>query len=50
MDPVLGSAAFTVEHMEHNLGRVIGSNIAGEAASSIRVFVRDGIIQSAFPF
>jgi hypothetical protein len=29
--------------VEYNLGRVIGTNIAGDAASSIRVFVRDGI-------
>ena len=36
--------------VEHNLGRVIGTNIAGDAASSIRVFVRDGVIQTAFPF
>jgi hypothetical protein len=36
--------------IEHNLGRVIGTNIAGDAASSIRVFVRDGVIQTAFPF
>lgn len=28
---------------------MIGTNIAGDAASSIRVFVRDGIIQIAFP-
>jgi hypothetical protein len=42
-----GPGAFTVEHA---LGRTIGTNIAGEAASSIRVLVRDGIIQTAFPF
>jgi hypothetical protein len=42
-----GPGAFTVEHA---LGRTIGTNIAGEAASSIRVFVRDGIIETAFPF
>jgi hypothetical protein len=36
--------------VEHSLGRVIGTNIAGDAASSIRVFVRDGVIQTAFPF
>lgn len=41
------SGAFQVEH---DLGRVIGTNIAGESATSIRVFVRDGIIQTAFPF
>lgn len=42
-----GPGAYMVEH---NLGRAIGTNIAGEAASSIRVFVRDGVIQTAFPF
>jgi RHS repeat-associated protein len=42
-----GKTSFTVEH---SLGKTIGKNIAGEAASSIRVFVRDGIIQTAFPF
>jgi filamentous hemagglutinin len=36
--------------IEANLGRTIGTNIAGDAASSIRVFVRDGTIQTAFPF
>lgn len=29
--------------VEHNLGRVIGTNIAGDAASSIRIFVRDAL-------
>jgi filamentous hemagglutinin len=42
-----GPGAFVVEH---SLGRTIGANIAGEAASAIRVHVRDGIIQTAFPF
>jgi RHS repeat-associated protein len=42
-----GASAFTIEH---NLGRAIGTNIAGESAISIRVFVRDGVIQTAFPF
>lgn len=36
--------------VEHNLGRVIGTNIAGDAASSIRDFVLDGVIQTAVPF
>jgi hypothetical protein len=36
--------------VEHGLGRTIRTDIAGEAASSIRVYVRDGIIQTAFPF
>ncbi|MCG8416475.1 MAG: hypothetical protein MJE77_00870, partial [Proteobacteria bacterium] len=35
--------------IEYNVGRTIGTNIAGEAATSIRVFVRDGIIKTAFP-
>ena len=39
--------AFTVEH---SLGRTIGTNIDGDAARSMRVFVRDGVIQTAFPF
>lgn len=42
-----GPSAFTVDY---GVGRVIGTNIAGAAASSIRVFVRDGVIQTAFPF
>jgi hypothetical protein len=42
-----GPAAFTVEH---TFTRTIGTNIAGAPANSIRVYVRDGIIQTAFPF
>ena len=42
-----GAGAYIVEH---NLGRVIGTTIAGDAASSIRVLVRDSVIQTAFPF
>lgn len=42
-----GKGAYTVEY---NLGRTIGSDVAGNAASSIRVHVRDGVIQTAFPF
>jgi RHS repeat-associated protein len=42
-----GPGAYTVEH---TLGRVIGSNITGQEASSLRVFVRSGTIQTAFPF
>ncbi|EHR71796.1 RHS repeat-associated core domain protein [Burkholderiales bacterium JOSHI_001] len=41
-----GANAYTVEY---NLGRSIGTDISGSAASSIRVHVRDGIIQTAFP-
>jgi hypothetical protein len=39
--------AYTVEY---NLGRTIGTDVAGNAASNIRVYVRDSIIQTAFPF
>lgn len=42
-----GTNAFTVEY---NLGGTIGTDIGGSAASSIRVHIRDGIIQTAFPF
>jgi len=41
-----GQSAFTVEY---NVGRTVGTNVAGEAAISIRVFGRDGIMQTAFP-
>jgi RHS repeat-associated protein len=43
----LGSGSYAVEY---SVGRVIGTNIAGDAASSIRVIVQDGIIRTAFPF
>ena len=46
VSPGRGSS-FTIEH---NLGRSIGTNAAGDAASSIRVHVRDGQIQTAYPF
>lgn len=36
--------------IEYNLGRTIGTDMAGNSASSIRVFVRDGVIKTAFPF
>ena len=36
--------------VEYNLGRQIGTSSSGGAASSIRVFVRDGNIQTAFPY
>jgi filamentous hemagglutinin len=42
-----GPTAYTVEY---DLGKTIGTNIAGAGVSSIRVFVRDGVIQTAFPF
>jgi filamentous hemagglutinin len=34
----------------YNLGRTIGTNIEGNATSTILVHVRDRIIQTAFPF
>ena len=34
---------------EYNLGRVIGTNQGGGAATGIRVHIRDGNIQTAFP-
>jgi hypothetical protein len=43
----MGPDAYMVEH---NLGRAIGSDAAGNAASWIRVHIRYGIIQTAFPF
>jgi len=42
-----GPNAFTIEY---NLGRAIGTNIPGNLTSSLRIYVRDGIIQTAFPF
>ena len=42
-----GPTAFTIEHTFFNS---IGTNISGGAANSLRIFVRDGIIQTAFPF
>ena len=36
--------------IEYNLGRSIGTNQAGDAASNIRVFLRDGNLQTAFPY
>ena len=44
----IGPGAYEVEY---SFGKhVIGTGIAGQDASSIRVFVRGGIIQTAFPF
>lgn len=34
---------------EHNFGRAIGTNQGGGAANDIRVHIRDGNIQTAFP-
>lgn len=34
----------------HDFGRTIGTTIDGEAARIIQVFVRDGVINTAFPF
>ena len=42
-----GAGAYTIEY---GVGRAIGTDVAGNAASSLRVFVRDGVIQTAFPF
>ena len=47
---VVSSAAKNAYTVEYNLGKVIGTDQAGKAASSLRVHVRDGIIQTAFPF
>ena len=41
-----GATGFQIEY---NLGRVIGTNESGGAATGIRVFIRDGNIQTAFP-
>jgi hypothetical protein len=35
--------------IEHTFGGSIGTNSSGGTASGIRVFVRDGKIQTAFP-
>lgn len=42
-----GQGAFRVDH---SLRRAIGTNSGGDTARSIRVFVRDGVSQTAFPF
>lgn len=34
---------------EYNFGRAIGTNQGGGAANGIRVHIRDGNIQTAFP-
>ncbi len=34
---------------EHSFGRAIGTNSGGGAANGIRVHIRDGNIQTAFP-
>jgi len=36
--------------IEYNVGRVIGTTNKGEPTSMIRIFVKDGLIYSAFPF
>jgi RHS repeat-associated protein len=41
-----GANAFRIEY---NLGRTIGTGQAGEAATGIRVFIRNGQVQTAFP-
>lgn len=35
---------------EYNLGRTIGTGQGGAAASSIRVYIKDGWVRTAFPF
>jgi RHS repeat-associated protein len=35
--------------IEYNSGQTIGTGQAGEAASGVRVFIRDGQVQTAFP-
>jgi hypothetical protein len=35
---------------EFNFGRAIGTGVDGQAASSIRVYIRDGWVRTAFPF
>lgn len=42
-----GPGAYTVEY---SIGRVIGTNVAGNPASNIRVIVQDGVIRTAFPY
>lgn len=36
--------------VEYDISRIIGTDIEGSSTSRIRVHVRDGIIQTAFPF
>jgi len=35
--------------IEYNIGRAIGTSQAGNSATAIRIFIRDGRIQTAFP-
>lgn len=42
-----GANAYTVEF---NFGETIGTDVLGDAATNIRVYVNDKVIQSAFPF
>lgn len=35
--------------LEHFLGRTIGTDQAGNAASGVRVYIRGGQVQTAFP-
>jgi len=41
-----GANAFLIEY---NAGKTIGTGIRGEAASGIRVSIRNGQVQTAFP-
>lgn len=36
--------------IEYDFGRAIGTNQAGDAATQLRIFIRDGNLQTAFPF
>lgn len=36
--------------IEYNAGKVIGVNVSGAPTSTIKINVRDGVIQIAFPY
>jgi filamentous hemagglutinin len=36
--------------IEYNAGKVIGTNLSGAPTSIIKINVRDGVIQTAFPY
>ncbi|RMQ85552.1 hypothetical protein ALP97_200150 [Pseudomonas salomonii] len=36
--------------IEYNAGKVIGTNVSGAPTSTIKINVRDGVIQTAFPY
>lgn len=39
-----------VYSFEYNAGKVIGTNVSGAPTSTIKINVRDGVIQTAFPY